>query len=157
MSLLDIQEALAYLTRYSFGVYLSAEFVQKRKEIPAALLAPSLSFPPPIKVENHFWRMHGQIVVLIRRAILPGGLFVSHWRAAAPWLLVSNKPQGSRHGAGGSGTPWVSCPLVGCMACSGGVLVLLVARVAEALLAPSQVSSSFYVSMKRVWRRHQQH
>lgn len=44
MSLLDIQEAVVYLMRYSFGVYLSAEFVPNRKEIPAALLDPSFSF-----------------------------------------------------------------------------------------------------------------
>lgn len=44
MSLLDIQKAVAYLMRHSFGVYLSAEFVPNRKEIPAALLDPSLSF-----------------------------------------------------------------------------------------------------------------
>lgn len=44
MSLLDIQEAVAYLMRHSFEVYLSAEFVPNRKEIPAALLDPSFSF-----------------------------------------------------------------------------------------------------------------
>lgn len=58
MSLLHIQEALAYLMSYSFGVYLSAEFVQKREEIPAALSSLPLFFPP-MKAENHFWWMHG--------------------------------------------------------------------------------------------------
>lgn len=110
MSLLDIQEALAYLTRYSFGVYLSAEVVQKRKEIPAALLAPSLSFPSPIKVETHFWRMHGQIVVLIRRVILPGGLFASHCRAAAPRLLVSISHRDPGMGQEAQGSPGFHAP-----------------------------------------------
>lgn len=45
---------------------------------------------------------------------------------------------------------------MGCMVCSGGVLVLLVAGVALVLLAPLQVSSSFYVSVKRVGHRHHQ-
>lgn len=44
MSLLDIQEAVVYLMRYNFGVYLSAEFVPNRNMIPAALLDPSFSF-----------------------------------------------------------------------------------------------------------------
>jgi len=53
-SLLDIQEALAYLMRYSFGVYLSAEFVQKQKrDTNCSFSSLCLSFSP-INVENHF-------------------------------------------------------------------------------------------------------
>lgn len=166
VSLLDIQEALAYLMRYSFGVYQSAEFIQNRKEIPAAFLAPSLHFFfPPIKVETHFWWMHGQIVVLIRRVILPGRVFAG---VAGELLLL--KPRCSSAGFRGAigiqaqgplptegqevwGTPWVLCPLARHMVV---VLVQLVAGMAAVLLALLKVSACFNVSLKRVGLRHQQ-
>lgn len=67
-SLLDIQEALAYLMRCNFGVYLSAEFVAKRHTGHSFSSLPIYFFFgfffPPVKVESHFWRTHGQVVIL---------------------------------------------------------------------------------------------